>query len=124
MPASATSKCGRNGEERAALLRVRTRPKGPESNGRELLQDSILNCEIARDREKLTGLNTLLAVRRTKGLRNSREELACSGLAHPHWSQKAGGRRKGQIWPQRRHPYHTANRPPVSNQRLPEILDG
>ena len=52
MPASST-KWGRNGEERAALLRVRTRPKGPESNGRELLQDSILNCEIAREREKI-----------------------------------------------------------------------
>ena len=35
MPASATSKWGRNGEERAALLRVRTRPEGPESSRRE-----------------------------------------------------------------------------------------
>ena len=32
----ATSKWGRNGEKRAALLRVRTRPECPESNWREL----------------------------------------------------------------------------------------
>ena len=36
-PASATSKWGRNGEEQAALLRVRTRPEFPEGNRRELL---------------------------------------------------------------------------------------
>ena len=37
-PASATSKWGPNGEEQAALLRVRTGPKGPESNQRELFK--------------------------------------------------------------------------------------
>ena len=36
MPASATSKWGWNGEERAALLRVRTGPECPEGNRREL----------------------------------------------------------------------------------------
>ena len=36
-PASATSKWGRNGEEQAALLKVRTRPECPEGNRRELL---------------------------------------------------------------------------------------
>ena len=35
-PASATSKWGWNGEEQAALLRVRTRPECPEGNWREL----------------------------------------------------------------------------------------
>ena len=34
--ASATSKWGWNGEEQAALLRVRTRPECPEGNWREL----------------------------------------------------------------------------------------
>ena len=36
-PASATSKWGRNGEERATFLRVSTRPECPEGNRRELL---------------------------------------------------------------------------------------
>ena len=34
--ASATSKWGLNGEELAALLRVRTRPECPEGNWREI----------------------------------------------------------------------------------------
>ena len=36
MLASANSKWGLNGEERAALLRVRTGPECPEGNRREL----------------------------------------------------------------------------------------
>ena len=47
----ATSKWGLNGEERAILLRVRTRPESPEGNLRELTRDSNLNCGIARERE-------------------------------------------------------------------------
>ena len=82
-PAFDTSKWGQNGEERAALLRVRP---GPE-----------------RER-KLTGPNTLPAVLRTKGVSNSREELAGGGPAHPCQRQEAGGRGKGQTWPQRQHP--------------------
>ena len=34
--ASTTSKWGRNGEERATVLRVRTRPECPEGNQKEL----------------------------------------------------------------------------------------
>ena len=45
---------------------------------------------------KLTGLNTLPAVRRTKGLSKSREELAGCGPAQRYWKQEAGGRGKGQ----------------------------
>ena len=49
-----------------------------------------------RERErKLTGLNTLLAVCRTKGLSNSREELASSGLAHPPLEAEGRGEGKG-----------------------------
>ena len=51
MLASATSKWGLNGEERAALLRVRTRPESPEGNLRKLTRCSNLNCGIARERE-------------------------------------------------------------------------
>ena len=52
MLASATSKCGLNGEEwAAAFLRVRTGPESPEGNLKELMRDSNLNCGIARERE-------------------------------------------------------------------------
>ena len=53
---------------------------------------------------KLTGPNTLPAVRRTKGPSKSREELAGYGLAQPHWRLEAGGRGKGQARPQGPHP--------------------
>ena len=51
MLTSATSKWGWNREERAALLRLRTRPESPEGNLRELTRDSNLNCGIARERK-------------------------------------------------------------------------
>ena len=51
----------------------------------------------------LTGPNTLPAIRRTKGLSKSREELACCGPAQP-CQQEAGGRGKGQTPPQGPHP--------------------
>ena len=51
---------------------------------------------MAREREtKLTSLNTLPAILRTKGLRNFREKLAGGGPAQPRWRQEAGGRGKG-----------------------------
>ena len=73
---------------------------------------------------KLTGPNTLPAVHRTKGLSKSRDELACCGRPSPagDWRQEGGER--GRLGPKDCSPYRTANRPPVSNQRLPEILDG
>ena len=77
-PTSATSKWGRNREERAALLRVRTGPEALRAIGRSFFK----LCDSERER-KLTGLNTLPAVHKTKGLRNSREELACGRPAHP-----------------------------------------
>ena len=55
---------------------------------------------------KLTSQDTPPAIRKTKGLRNSREEAA-----HPRWRKEAGGRGKGQTQPQRSHPSHPANRP-------------
>ena len=47
MLASATSKWGLDREVRAALLRVRTGPEGPEGNLRELTRDSKPDCGIA-----------------------------------------------------------------------------
>ena len=101
-PAPAASKWGRNGEEPAALLRVRTGQKALRAGGGRL----FLNC--GRE-EKLTSWNTPLAVRKTKGLRNSREESA-----HPRWRKEAGGRGKGQTQPQRSHPL-----PPGKQARVP-----
>ena len=57
-------------------------------------------------------------------LSNSREELAGGGPAHPTGGRRQGGGERGKLGPRDDIPYHTANRPPVSNQRLPEILDG
>ena len=124
MPASATSKWGLNGEERAALLRVRTGPKCPEGNRRELLWDTNLNSGTAKEREKINRPNTLPAVCRTKGLSKSR---GASRLRTRPSPPEAGGKGEGKganSAPEMASPYHTVNRPPVSNQRLPEILDG
>ena len=63
---------GRNGEERVAVLRVRTSPKALRAVGGS-------SFKLWESKEKF-GRNTLLAVRKTKGLRNSREEPA-----HPRW---------------------------------------
>ena len=52
--ASATSKRGPNRKVRAALLRVRTGPEGPEGNLRELTRDSKSDCGIAILRKALT----------------------------------------------------------------------
>ena len=73
MPAPTTSKWGRNGEERVALLRVRTGPKALRTVGGSFFK-------LWDNKEKLTGRNTPPAVRKTKGLRNSREEPA-----NPRW---------------------------------------
>ena len=64
---------GADGEERATLLRERTGPKALSAVGGS-------SFKLWESKEKLTGQNTPLAVRKTKGLRNSREEPA-----HPRW---------------------------------------
>ena len=73
MPAPATSKWGQNGEEHAALLRVRTGLKALRA-----IRGSFF--KLWDSKEKLTGPNSLPAVHKTKGLRNSREEPP-----HPCW---------------------------------------
>ena len=42
----------------------------------------------------------------------------------PTGGRRQGGGEKGNLSPRDGIPYHIANRLPVSNQRLPEILDG
>ena len=55
-----------------------------------------------RAREKLTGPNTLLAIHRTKGVSNSREELT-GRLVHPPLQAGGSWEGKGQTWLQRCH---------------------
>ena len=74
------------------MLRVRTGPKALRAVGGS-------SFKLWESKEKLTSPNTLPAVGKTKGLRNSREEPA-----HPRWRKEAGGRGKGQTPPQRSHP--------------------
>ena len=92
---------GADGEEPAAFLRVRTGPKALRAVGGSF-------CKLWEREEKLTGRNTLPAVRKTKGLRNSREEPA-----HPRWRKEAAGRGKGQTQPQRSHPLPPGKQAPV-----------
>ena len=54
----------------------------------------------------MTGRNTPQAVRKTKGLRNSREEPP-----HPRWRKEAGGGERGKLSPREATPSHPANRP-------------
>ena len=78
-PAPATSKRGRNGEERAALLGVRTGPKARRAVGESFFK-------LWESEEKLTSRNTPPAVRKTKGRRNSEKSRPIP----------AGGRRQGE----------------------------
>ena len=55
------------------MLRIRTGLKALRAIGGSFFK-------LWDSKEKLTGLNSLLVVRKTKGLRNSREEPA-----HPPW---------------------------------------
>ena len=85
------------------MLRVGTGQKALRAVGGRL----FLNCGRAEKlTEKLTGRNTLPAVRKTKGLRNSREEPAL-----PRWRKEAGGWARGKLSPREAAPSHPANRP-------------
>ena len=53
----------------------------------------------------MTGRNTPPAVRKTKGLRNSREEPP-----HPRWRKEAGGGARGKLSPREATLSHPANR--------------
>ena len=77
------------------MLRVRTGPKAVRAVGGRFFK-------LWESKEKLTDWNTLPAVRKTRGLRNSRGEPA-----HPHWRKEAGGKEAGR----EATPSHTANRP-------------
>ena len=68
-----TERRGQNGEEPAAFLRVRIGQKALRAVGGSFFK-------LWESEEKLTGRNTPPVIRKTKGLRNSREEPP-----HPRW---------------------------------------
>ena len=82
------------------MLRVGTGQKALRAVGGRF----FVNC--GRAREKLTGWNTPPAVRKRKGLRNSREEPP-----HPRWRKEAGGGARGKLSPREATPSHPANKP-------------
>ena len=73
---------------------------------------------------KLTNPNTLPAIHRTKGLSKSRKSSQAADRPSPAGGRRQEGGERGRLGPKDHSPYRTANRPPVSNQRPPEILDG
>ena len=81
------------------MLRVRTGPKALRAVGGRFFK-------LWENEEKLTGRNTPLAVRKTKGLRNSREEPAI-----PAGGRRQGGGERGKLSPREATPSHPANRP-------------
>ena len=84
------------------MLRVRTGLKALRAVGGSFFK-------LWESKEKLTGPNTLPAIHKTSGLRNSREEPA-----HPHWRKEAVGRVKEQTQPQRSHPLPPGKQAPGS----------
>ena len=86
------------------MLRVRTGPKAQRAVGGSFFK-------LWESEEKLTGRNTPPEVRKTKGLRNSREEPP-----HPRWRQEAGGGARGKLSPREATPSHPENRPRVLSE--------
>ena len=114
-----------NGEEWAALFRVRTRLECPEDNRRELTCDSNLNCGIAQKREKINQPEHTACQSQNKRTEQFQRRASRWKTGPSPPDAGGSGERKGaNSAPETSIPYHTANRPPVSNQRFPEILDG
>ena len=82
MPAPVASKWGRNGEEPAALLRVRTGQKALRAFGGRFFK-------LWESKEKLTGLNTLLGGSQNKGAEKLQRRAGPSPL-------EEGGRGEGK----------------------------
>ena len=81
------------------MLRVRAGLKAPRAVGGSFFK-------LWESKEKITGRNTPPAVRKNKGLRNSRDEPP-----HPRWRKEAGGGARGKLSPGEATPSHPANRP-------------
>ena len=81
------------------MLRVRTGPKALRAVGGSFFK-------LWDSKEKLTSPNTLPEVRKTKRLRNSREEPAI-----PAEGRRQRGRARGKLSPREATPSHLENRP-------------
>ena len=80
------------------MIRVRTGQKALRAVGGRLFFKLWESGKINR-------LEHTAAVRKTKGLRNSREEPP-----HPRWRKEAGGGARGKLSPREATPSHRANR--------------
>ena len=101
-PAPATSKRGRNGEERAAFLRVGTGQKALRAVGQRFFF-KLWDSEGKINRPEHTAGGS-----QNKGTEKLQRRATPSPL-----EVGGRGRGKGQTQPQRSHPSHTANRPRV-----------
>ena len=61
-----------------------------------------------REREKINRPEHTAGRSQNKGTEQVQRRASQRGPAQPCWRQEAGGRGKGQTWPQRQHPYQTA----------------
>ena len=73
---------------------------------------------------KLTGRTHCRPFAEQRDRASPREELAGCGRTSSARGRRQGCGERGRLGPKNRSPYRAANRPPVSNQRPPEILDG
>ena len=78
--------------------------------------------QLKQEREKINQPEHTASCSQNKGSEQFQRRASWLRPAHPRWRQEAGER--GKLGPTDGIPYHIANRPPVSNQRLREILDG
>ena len=71
-------------------------------------------------------MKTLLARSQNKGRTEQFQKRASQLWTSPSLAggRRQGGGERGKLGPRNGTPYQTANRLSVSNQRLPEILDG
>ena len=73
---------------------------------------------------KLTGRTHCRPFAEQRDRASPREELAGCGRTSSARGRRQEGGERGKLGPKDRSPYRAANRPPVSNQTPPEILDG
>ena len=75
-----------------------------------------------REREKINQPEYTAGCSQNKGSEQVQRRARRLRLSQPARGRRQEGGERGRLGPKDGIPYHTANRPPVSNQRLPEIL--
>ena len=76
-----------------------------------------------REREKINQPEHTARRSQNKGTEQVQRSYPAADGPLPAGGRRQGGGERGRLGPRDCIPYHTADRPPVSNQRLPEILD-